>query len=331
MAGLGQLATTTGRARGKVLRDAIIDNHPIFSAMKEVGGIRRETSGRTVVEEAKMAQNANVAFTGENGTVDLYDTKVLDAAEFDWVYLMGSYSWSRAEELKNRGENRYIDLIGGKLEVLEDSTKNILHGALWGDGTTTHYPVGIKGLVPITTTSGTVGSLDRSSSSNAWFRSQSFTSSTAVSETSVDAANALRFLDYGIELGLVNSRPTSNVIIAGATHWPFFNQAITAKQVINDTTSTGKAGFDSIVYRGRKIYNGGGLQYTSYDQCTATYTYFLNVQRGGVNLVYMKGAEFDLLDPVDSADQAVRSRLMFTMLAMTIGAHAKKCIVGYNA
>lgn len=330
MAGLGQTATASARARGRVLRDAVLDNHPIFNSMKEVGGIRRETGGRDVVEEAKMAQNSTVAFTGESGAVSLADTQIMDAAHFDWVYLMGTISWTRAEELQNRGDKRYVNLLGSKLEVLEDSLQNLLHSAAWGDGTTTFYPVGLAGLMSTTPTSGTVGGLDRSSASNAWFRNQAFTSTTAVADTAVDAGNALRFLDYGIDLGLKNSMPTTSIIIAGSTHWPFFNQAITAKQVINDTTSNGKAGFDYIYYRGRKIYNGGGLNYSGLSGGNATRTYFVNAKRGGVNLVYMNGGEFDVLDPVDSADQAVRSRLMFTMLAMTIGGLAKTCSVGYN-
>ena len=78
--GLGQLITTTGRARSRKLKDAVRDNLPLYQAMEEVGGIRRIDGGRTIVEEAKSAQNSTVSWVGETGQVSIADSKVVLAA-----------------------------------------------------------------------------------------------------------------------------------------------------------------------------------------------------------------------------------------------------------
>ncbi len=63
---------------------------------------------------------------------------------------------------------------------------------------------------------------------------------------------------------------------------------------------------------------------------TATRTYGLNLKPGGVNLRFHKKAEFDMLEEIQSNDQAVLSKLMFTMAVMTVGALAKTCWVGFD-
>ena len=323
MANLGQDATATGRARSKVLKDAVNDNHPLLRAMKEQKGIKYKSSGRDIVEEAKMAQNSTVAFVGQSGTVSLADTDIMDAANYDWRYLLGSVSWTIAEQLMNRGEWEYINLIGSKYEVLEDSLMNLLHAAILGDATTLHYPNGLANLVSTSPSSGTVGGLDRSVAANAWIRNQAATTTTAVGDATADAANIKRVLDYGIDNALRHSKPQQTLGFLGGTHWGFANQAIQSHQVINDKNGTGEVGFDKLRYRGIDLYNGAGVSYSGLTQATATRSYLLCVKPGGVNLTYMKGAEFDLLEQVNSADQAVVSRLMFTMLQMLIGGLAK--------
>jgi hypothetical protein len=324
MPNLGQDATATARARSKVLKDAVLDNHPLLKAMKDKRGIKYKSGGRDIVEEAKMAQNSTVAFVGQAGSVTLADTDIMDAANYDWRYLLGSATWTLAEQLQNRGEWEYINLLGAKMEVLEDSLANLLHSSVVADGTTLHYTNGIANLVNATASTGTVGGLDRSVAANAWIRNQQATTTTACGDATADAANIKRILDYAIDNSLRHSQVQQTLGFLGGTHWQYANQAIQAHQVINDKNDVGHIGFDKIRYRGIDLYNGAGITFSSLTQnITATRSYLLCVKPGGLNLVYMKGAEFDMLEPVNSANQATVSRLMFTMVQMIIGGLAK--------
>jgi hypothetical protein len=332
--GLGQLITTTGRARSRVLKDACRDNHPVYQAMEDHKGIRRIDGGRTIVEEAKSGQNSTVAWVGEAGSVSIADQKVLDAAEFEWKYQLGSVVWTLAERYKNSGgsDTKLIDVIAGKFEVLEDSMMNDFHAGMLSNGTGSGglQLQGLAALIAIAPTSGTVGGIDRSNANAAWFRNTGATSTTAVGAASNTSATILSFLDYFIDATIKGGKVQQQVGLLGATHWRLANQALQSRQQIVNVSGDGKGGFDRIFYRGIPLYLSGGINYSGATAQTATYTYLLNVTKGGVNLVFHEKAEFDMLEPVDSADQAAISRLMFTMAAMTVGAKAKLCAVGYD-
>ena len=332
--GLGQLITTTGRARSRKLKDAVRDNNAIYSAMDDHGGIRRIDGGRTIVEEAKSGPNSTVAWVGETGSVSLADQKVLDAAEFSWKYQLGSVSWSLAERYKNSGgsDTKLIDLIAGKFEVLEDSSMNEFHEGMVSDGTGSGglQLAGLTALIPINGAAGTVGGIDRSSANATWFRNTYFTSTTAVGAAATTAANILSLYDYGIDSTIKGNKVQQQLILAGSTHFKWANQALQSRQVIQNVSSEGKAGFDKLVYRGVPIYLSGGVNFSGNTVQTATYSYGLCVKPGGVNLVFHEKAEFDMLEPVASADQAAISRLMFTMAAMTCGGLVKYSFVGYD-
>lgn len=332
MANLGQDATAIGRARSKKLKNAVTDNHPILGAMKKSGGVKYKSSGRDIVEEAAMAQNSTAAFIGKKGTVSLDDQDIMDAAYYAWCYLAGTATWTIAEKLQNRGENEYINLIGAKYMVLEESLLNILHGSLVGDGTTALYTNGLGNLVPTTVNSGTVGGMDLSSADNAWFRSQSATTTTACGDATLDASNALRAYDYALNLTIREMKPQANICIAGSTHWPFVSQAFQSHyQIVNKPNAKAlEMGWDSFIYRGCEIFNGGGIVFSGQSQVTATTSFFICTKPGGVNLVYMKGAEFDLLDEVQAADQPAVSRMNFTMLNFIRGGLSKFNVALYN-
>ncbi len=332
--GLGQLITTTGRARSRKLKDAVRDNHPLYEAMDEHGGIRRIDGGRTIVEEAKSGQNSTVSWVGESGSVSLADAKVLDAAEYDWAYQLGSVTWSLAERYKNSGgsDTKLIDVIAGKFEVLEDSMMNEFHAGMLSNGTGSGglQLDGVAALVSTTPTTGTVGGIDRSSANAAWFRNQKFDTSADWSEGAVDAGNVKRFFDKGINATTRNSKAQVQLGFLGQTHFEFLTQAIQAIQVINDNSGTAKAGFEKLIYRGIPMYFGNGVNYSGETAATVNRSYLFNVKPGGLNLVFHDKAEFDMLEPVNSADQAAISRLMFTMCSMTIGGLAKLNWVGFD-
>jgi hypothetical protein len=332
--GLGQLITTTGRARSRKLKDAVTDNHPLMQIMEEVGGIRRIDGGRTIVEEAKTSQNDTVKWVGESGAVSVLDQKVLDALEYDWRYQLGAVTWSLAERYKNSGgsDTKIIDVIAGKFEVLEDSMMNEFHAGMLSNGTGAGglQLLGLAALVSTTPTSGTVGGVDRADANAAWARNQKFDTASDWSEGAVDSSNVKRFLDKGLNACIRNGKIQHQVGLMGQTHFEALTSAIQAIQVINDTTGKGAAGFDKLIYRGVPMYFGGGINYSGEASMTATRTYLLNVKPGGVNLTFHEKAEFDMLEPVNSQDQAAITRLMFTMACMHIGGLAKLNWVGFD-
>lgn len=329
--GLGQLVTATGRRRSRKAKDAARDNLPVTSVMDDFGGIRRVPGGRSVVEEALTAQNGTVNWVGPNGASSLAENNVLDASEFFWFYLLGAVTFSLAEQYQNDGPDQYIPLIASKFKVLETTQRNKLHEGILSAGTAVGglQMAGLASHVSTTPTTGTVGTIDRSNANAAWFRNSKFDTSSDWTDGSVDAGNVTRFLDQGIDATMVDGMPTVQIGLLGDTHWKALTSAVRGYTSIQHEKETAKIGHNKIFYRGIPMFLSGGLNYSGYSVQSATRTYLLNVEEGGFNLVYHKKAEFDMLEPVNSSDQAVVSRLMFTMVTCTIGANAKKCWVGF--
>ena len=330
--GLGQLVTTTGRARSRVLKDSVSDNHPVMAMMKETKGIKREDGGRTIIQENKAYQNPTVGWVGESGQVPLSDVPVIDSPEFDWKYLLGSVVFTIAERLKNSGgsDTKFIDLIAGKFEVLEDTSMNIFHSGLLSNGTGAGglQLGGLALLVSKTPTTGTVGGINRANADAAWFRNQAFNTATDWTNGSVNAGNVKAFLDKGINSTTRGTdKPTCGLM--GQTHWEALTSALQAMQIIQNESGTGKAGFDKMVYRGVPIFYGGGISFSGEALVGATDTYLLNTKPNYINITFHKQAEFTMLEELQSFDQAVISRLMFTMANMVLG-FAKGQWVGFD-
>lgn len=329
--GLGQLVTATGRRRQKKAKDAATDNLPITKHMEEMGGIIRVPGGRTVVTEALSDQNDTVNWVGPSGVAPMTDQNILDAAEFQWFYMLGSVTFTRSEQYINSGPEQYIPLIASKFKVLEATQRNKFHEGVLSAGTGVGglQMGGLAALVSTTPTTGTVGGIDRSSSDATWFRNQAFDTSSGWSDGAVDSGNVTRFLDQGLDAVTMDGMPQVQVGFMGDTHWKALASNVRALQIITAGSETAKTGHNKQWYRGVPMYLSGGLNYSGFTTQTVTRTYLLNVEEGGFNIVFHNKAEFDMLDPVDSNDQAAVSRLMFTMVTATIGAYAKRCWVGF--
>jgi hypothetical protein len=232
--GIGQAATLTGRLRSKKLKDAVSDAHPLYEAMQKEGGIVRAAGGRTILDEALSGQNTTVGWVGESGAVPINDVQVADSPEYDWKYQLGAVNWTLAEQYKNSGPEKYIDLITAKYEALEASMMNEFHEGMLstgtGDGGLQLGGVGL--LVSTTPTTGTVGGINRANANAAWFRNQAFNTATDWALGSVDETNVKKFLDRGINSTMRNSKSQIQLGFMGDTHWPAYTAVSQTTQII---------------------------------------------------------------------------------------------------
>lgn len=330
--GLGQTITVTGRRRGKVAKVANRDNLPVTKHMDQHGGYRRIPGGRSVVEPALSAQNSSVGWVGAAGVAPLTDQPVVDGSEFTPFYLLGGVTFTLSEQYMNRGAEQYIPLISSKFKTLEITQKNVFHAAVLSNGTGSGglQMAGLASHVSTTPTTGTVGTIDRSSADAVWFRNSKFDTAADWADGTVDSGNVTRFLDKGIDATTIDSMPVQQIGLMGQTHWEAFLSSTRALQMISHEKDSAHVGHNKVWYRGIPMYLSGGINYSGQSAQTVTRTYLLNVEEGGFNVVFWNGAEFDMLEPVNASDQAAISRLMFTMVTCTIGAYAKQCWVGFD-
>lgn len=331
--GLGQKITAFGRLRTKQTRDAVKDNHPLMDMLDKTKGIDYATGGRTVLDESLTGQNGTVTWVGETDQVNLQDYPAVDSPEFNWSYLLGSVQISLAERYQNEGQGRFIDIWAKKQEALEGSMMNVFHAGLLSNGTGNSglQIDGLAAIVPTVPNSGTVGTIDLSDSNAAWFRTQKFDTGSDWTLGSVDSSNVKKFFDKLINRSIKDLMIQATCILAGETHFEAMSDAVGAMQVLQNQSGDAKTGFTGyLIHRGVKIFYGNGANYSGQSALTTTRSYCLCTKPGGFNVVFHKKAEFNMLEPINSRDQAAMSRLMFTMATTRRGAHSQQCTVGFD-
>jgi hypothetical protein len=318
--GVGLLATTTGRARTRKLRNDMENNNMIMRDFKKHGGFRKIPGGRSILYEMAYAQNPTPTWVGEAGQVSLQATNELDAAEYLWKYQLGSVTFTIAEQRMNSGGDniKFIDLVGGKYMVLESSMRNDFQVGLLSNGSG-YGGLQIGGLALLlskTPDVGEVGGINRASADAAFYRNYAFDTTTDWTGGPVSAATVKTLYDKVIN-NTIRLDDRVKFGIAGETHYEALSLV---GQTIQRTMKSDEAriGYDSdaIIYRGIPFYYGGGISFSGADLVQSDLTYFINPMEKGLEIVFQEDSFFDLLEEKQSMDQAVMTQLIFNMCAM---------------
>lgn len=318
--GIGLLATTTGRARTRKLRDDVMNNDVVMKNFKANGGFRKIAGGRSILYEMMYAQNPTPTWVGEAGQVSLQATNELDAAEYLWKYQLGSVTFTIAEQRQNSGGDniKFIDLVGGKYDVLEKSMRNDFQTGLLsnGSGVGGLQIGGLALLLSKTPTTGTVGGIDRAQADAAFYRNYAFNSATSWGLGTINAGNIKLAMDKCIN-NTIRGMDRIKFGIMGNTHY----EALSAVgQSIQRTMKSDEANIgyesDALVYRGINYYYGGGISFSGAALVQDDLTYHINPSEKGLEIVFQEQSFFDLLEEKQSQDQAVMTQLMFNMCQM---------------
>lgn len=275
---LGDIITTTLRSRTGKLADNVTSNNALLTRLNTKGRIKPITGGSQILQELAYANNGTAMYYSGYQPIDITPQKVIDSATFDIKQAAVGVSISGLEMLKNSGKEQIIDLLEARIEVAEDTMKNLISTGIYSDGTGFGGTQigGLQLLVSTTPTTGTVGGFDRSSSSNIFWRNQSTTFSalslTAGSDTIQTAMNSLY-------LKCVRGSDAVDLIVADNTYFKYYLESLQAITRIMDSNSDiGKLGFQSLKYMNADVVLDGGLYTGSYTGVPASQMYFLNTK-----------------------------------------------------
>ena len=318
--GVGLLATTTGRARTKKLRNDMENNDVVMKNFKKHGAFRKIPGGRSILYEMAYAQNPTPTWVGEAGQVSLQATNELDAAEYLWKYQLGSVTFTIAEQRMNSGGDniKFIDLVGGKYMVLESSMRNDFQTGLLsnGSGVGGLQIGGLALLLSKTPETGEVGGINRADADAEFYRNFAFDTATDWSLGAVSVANVKQAYDRCIN-NTIRGTDRVKFGIAGNTHYEALSQVgQTIQRTMKSDEATIGYDSDSIVYRGIPFYYGGGISFNGADLVQDDLTYFVNPSEKGLEIVFQEDSFFDLLEEKQSMDQAVMTQLIFNMCSM---------------
>lgn len=262
---IGDIAATTIENYQATLADNVATHNPLLNEVFNRGNKTKATGGNKIRQSLMYAENGNAKFYNNLEELLVSGSDVLDAADYDWKQYNVNVVISGLDEIKNSGEQAIFNLIKSRLKVAEITAMNDIAASIFSDGTGTSGKEigGLQLLVADDPTTGTVGSIDRST--EVWWRNQQWDFSTeSVTASSTTIQNAMNTLWRRCQ----RNADTPDVIVFDDVYFGYYESALQNIQRITSNTM-GNSGFSALEYKGVPVY---------YDSnCPASHGYFLNL------------------------------------------------------
>lgn len=278
---IDDIVATTIENRSKKAADNVTRNNALLSYLNRRGNTRSYSpidGGTTIWEELEYALNGTTMWYSGYEVLNISPQQIFSAAVFQIRQAAVAVSISGLEELQNAGEERMIELIGGRVSNAERSLESLIATGLYSDGTTPKSIGGLQQLVSKTPTVGVVGGIDPAT----WefWRNIKF-AAVADGGSAASAANMKGYMD-AVANQLVRGTDKVDLITADNNFWELYNQSLQAIQR-TEQVRTGETGFEVLKYRSADVLLDGGFQGYSTDPipvggCPENTMYFLNTR-----------------------------------------------------
>jgi hypothetical protein len=261
---VSDIVATTIEKRSRKIADNVTKNNALLTRLQQRGKSRPFSGGRLIYEELSFAENGNAGFYSGYDLLPVAAQDVISAAQFDIKQAACPVTISGLEMLQNAGPEQMIDLISARIDVAEDTMKNLICGGLYSDGLGFggKQIVGLNAAIPLTPNTGTYGGIDRATWS--FWRSKL-----------VDVANTATIQANMNTLwsNLVRGTDAPDLILMDNTTWAAYTASLQAQQRFTDA-SVGNLGFPSLKYMGTDVVLDGGIG----GFCPAGTAFFLNTK-----------------------------------------------------
>ena len=291
MANLEEALVATLWDQSDTIADEITHHNPVLVTLDKKGNIRKISGGYELRKPVMYNDSAVGGFYSGFSSFNLNAIDDMTAFRFAIKQCYEPVAISGRERRANRDEAAILDLMESKIEAAVARLKNTVSTSLRGDGTGSGGLEfdGLKKMVSTSPSSGTYGTIDRTSNSFARNVAVNVTlSAVNVQETISDTVSQVTRGDEMPDLG-----------ICDRTAWKYLHSSLTAIQRIQAPTKKGEAGFRTLVYDNVTFvfdggYNSSVLETNSMRLLNTNYITFDQV----------RGADFkplapDMARPVD--------------------------------
>lgn len=261
---VSDIIATTIEKRSRKIADNVSKNNALLMRLQQRGKSRPFSGGRLIYEELSFAENGNAGFYSGYDLLPVAAQDVISAAQFDIKQAACPVTISGLEMLQNAGPEQMIDLISSRLDVAEDTMKNLICGGLYSDGLGYggKQIVGLNAAIPLTPNTGTYGGIDRATWT--FWRSKL-----------VDVANTATIQANMNTLwsSLVRGTEAPDLIMMDNVTWAAYTASLQAQQRFMQA-EVGNLGFPSLKYMGTDVVLDGGIG----GFCPAGTAFFLNTK-----------------------------------------------------
>jgi hypothetical protein len=278
--------------RASGYQDLVSNSNALLAIMKRKG-LWKEYSGPRIRETLQIAKPDGQWYSGydflNNAPIELFND-----AFFTPKMLAVPVTLSLEEILNNAGTNQVMDVMENYISAAERSLDDLMDAAIHSDGTANGGKQlgGLKVAIPTVTNSGTYGGISRASYPiwrTSTFDANSFATDIGTQVTST----TIRPMLNRIMTQRSRGRRGADLLLMSPEHYAAYDAATVSIQRINDETSMGKLGFQSLKYYGAgrtaEIVQDGGIG----TNMPANTTY--GIETDSLRIRYNPGRNFDKL------------------------------------
>ena len=284
MPNLEEAVVATLFDQSDAIADEILRHNPLLAALDEQGLIRKFSGGYELRKPVMYNDSAVGGFYAGYSAFNLDAIDDATAFRFAIKQVYEPVAISGRDRRANRDQAMLLDLAEMKMKASIARLKNTVDASLRGDGTGSGGLEfdGIKKAVSTSPSSGTYGTIDRTSNSFARNLAINKTLSAAnVQEEITDAISQITRGNEAPDLGLMDR-----------TAWKFLHSSLTAIQRIQLPVKKATAGFRALSYDGCDFVFDGGYNSAVLETNSCR---LLNTKYWSFDMV--RGADFKPLAP----------------------------------
>ncbi len=278
--------------RASGYQDLVSNSNALLAILKRKG-LWKEYSGPRIRETLQIAKPDGQWYSGfdflNNAPIELFND-----AFFTPKMLAVPVTLSLEEILNNAGTNQVMDVMESYISAAERSLDDLMDTAIHSDGTANGGKQlgGLKVAIPTVTNTGTYGGISRANYS-IW-RTSTFDAQTFATDIGTQVnATTIRPMLNRIMTQRSRGKRGADLLLMSPEHYAAYDAATVAIQRINDETSLGKLGFQSLKYYGAgrtaEIVQDGGIG----TNMPANTTY--GIETDSLRLRYNPGRNFSKL------------------------------------
>jgi len=249
-----QIFSMAVEERSSSYQDLVSNNNALLAVMRKKG-LWKTYSGPRIRETLQVGKQVAQWYSGFdqllNPAIDLFND-----AYFDPKMVVVPIILSMQEILNNQGDSQLMDVMDNYMEAAERSLEDTMDAGLFSDGTANggKQITGLAAAIPIVTTSGEYGGLNRATAT-IW-RTSTYDASGGAGSISLSAIGTqvtdltIRPMLNKIMTDRSRGRDYADLLLMSPEHYAAYDKATIAIQHQTNETSMGKLGFSALEYIG---------------------------------------------------------------------------------
>lgn len=251
--------------RSKGYQDLISNSNALLAVLKRKG-LWQTYSGPKIRERLLYNETGSAVWYTGYDFLNPVPVELFNDAEFTPKMCAVAVTLSNQEILNNSGEAQLMDVMKAHIAAAEQELEDVVDASLHSAGTGFGGKElgGLQVAIPTTVDAGTYGGISRVD--NAIWRTSTYDANSltvgGVAVTSVISTTVRPILNHIMTLRSRGKRG-ADLLLMSPEHYAAYDAATVAIQRINDETSLGKLGFQTLKYfgagRSAEIVQEGGI------------------------------------------------------------------------